>query len=118
MTKRHPRQSARNDDDFFTEENVRPQIHMPWLDAILQETWCAREFERRLRDVIARISIDSIGEILAFFRTALRTDQHSISARFADRLHYKLVEVIEGMLAVHQVGHQECVYIRKDGIFF
>ena len=67
----------------------------------------ARESERRLRDVVARIGDDRRAKFFALLPRAVRADQHAVAAGFADGFHDQFRRCVEHMVALRVVGEQE-----------
>ncbi len=65
---RHAGQSAGHDVDFVAKENVGPQIHVARLKPVVDQAGRAREIERGLGDVVARVGLDLPRELLALPR--------------------------------------------------
>ena len=89
---------------------------MPGLQLITDKTWSAREIERRLSDIVARIGLNLAGEFLPLLRCRLRPYQHSVPTALADCLYNQLIQIGQYMLPIFRVGHQECLDVGKDGI--
>ena len=51
--------------DFLAAEHVGPQVHVPALEMVVHDGGHARERQRGLGDVVARIGLDLRGELLA-----------------------------------------------------
>ena len=77
---------------------------MARLDLAVDEARRARQIEGRLGDVVARIRNDALTELLALLGGAVRSDEHVVAARLADRFHHQLVEVGQDVLARLVVG--------------
>ena len=77
-----------------------PQVDVPRRDPVVDEVRRARERQRRLGDVVARLGLDAPAELLALFGRAVRPDQHAVAARLSNRLHDELVEVLEHVRAI------------------
>src|ERR1035438_4018835 len=93
---------------LVAEENIRPQVHVARLQLIADEAWRAGKIQRGLCNVVARIGFDLTRKLLALTGCRVGSDQHSVTAALAYRLHYQLVQVCKHMatlfLVVQQVG--------------
>src|SRR5687768_16936703 len=76
-------------------ERIRTQVDMTPFERAVHERRHARQLERRLRDVVARVLRDPLLELLALLGGRGRTDEHAVPARLVDRLHDEGLEVRE-----------------------
>src|SRR5580765_2326473 len=86
FSERDAREAARHNRHLVAEQDVRPQVHVAWLNPIVDETGRARERERRLRDEVAWFGQDLVPELCALGARAVRADEHSIATRLPTAL--------------------------------
>ena len=72
-----------------------------------------RERDDRLRDELARLRADRVGELGAFRGGAVRADQHAVAARRGRALHDEPFEVREHVRALRVVGAVERLDVRQ-----
>ena len=90
---------------------------MPRLHFAIEEAGRARQTQRRLRDVVARLRFNSLAELFPVGCSAVRTDQHAVAAGLADGLHHQLVEMLEHIASLRTIAQQIGLHIREDRIF-
>ena len=77
---------------------------MPRLHLSFEKTRGTRQAQCRLGNVISWLGLDSAAELFPLRFRAVRTDQHSVAARFAHRFHHQLVQVFEHVASLRTVG--------------
>ena len=92
------------------------EIHVPRLDAAVDEARRARNAEGRLRDVVARVRENALTECRALGSGAVRTDEHAVPARLSHLFHDHPVEPLEHMRPLVRPREDPGLHVRQDGI--
>ena len=77
---------------------------MPRRHVAADKGWAGRDGQRRLCNIVARISLDQAGEFLLLFFGRVRPDQHAVAARFIGRLDDQFMQMRQHVLAVFRVA--------------
>src|SRR5208282_2021825 len=113
----HAGEAAGDESYVFTVENVGTKIDVAGLRFAIEKARSARQAERRLRDVVAGLGLDSATEVFTLLGSALRTDQHAVAAGFAHGFYDQFVEVIEHIILLRAVSKHVGRNISKNRIF-
>ena len=85
---RDAREAAGQHEDVLAVEDVRPQVDMPSLERAVHDRRHARQRQRRLRDVVARVRFDPPRRTPSCSSSVeLRADEHAVAAGLVGRLH-------------------------------
>src|SRR3954447_5218490 len=90
-----------------------PRLYSP----VVGKARGSRQRNGRLRDVVAGIILDPPSKFLALLGRAMRSDQHAIPARFADRLYYVILQIVTDVLPLRLVTHQKCLDVVQNWFF-
>ncbi len=90
---------------------------MPRLHPAVDHARRARQRQRGLRYVIPWLCQNSGLELLPLLRCALRSNQHSVTARFPHRFHDQLLQILKRIFSLRIIAHQISWHIRQDGFF-
>src|SRR5215471_8356758 len=80
-------------------------------------TGYARKGYDRLRDIVARISLDSRPESFDRCPIGIRTDQHTVAAGLANRFDHQLREVLEDIPKIAGIRAKVRLHITQDRLF-
>ena len=112
---RRPREAARDDAGRVgAGEDERAQVDVAPAQLAVDERRVARERDRGLGDVVARLGEDQAAELLALLRGRGGADQHPVAARLVDRLDDQLLEVVEHVREVVGIGRVEGRHVAED----
>ena len=101
--------------DFFADQDVGTQIDVARFHFAVDQARRARERERGLGDVVARIGENARTKIIALLLRTVRADEHAVAAGFADRFHHHFFEVREDVVALLVVAHLIRLDVWQDG---
>src|SRR5215472_10429308 len=73
-------QPARNQGHVLAVQDVRAKIDMACGYMAIHEAGGSGQRQCRLGDVVARLGLDQLTEVLSLFGRAVRTDEHSIAS--------------------------------------
>ena len=90
---------------------------MTALEVIVHPARVARERQRRLSDVTARIGFDVRSELVVLRAGGVRTDQHAVATALVDRFDHQLADVLEDVLELIRLTWQIGADRRQDRLF-
>ena len=80
---------------------------MARLDGSVHKTWRGGKIDCGLRDVVSRLRVNLFTKFGTLLFRAVGADQHSVTPRFAHRLHYVFIEPLADVVTLAGVRHQE-----------
>ena len=93
MRQRHARQATGHQPNFRATESKRPQIDMPWCQAVVDEGRTGRQRQRVLRNVVVWLGQQQGAEVGDFVFGRRRADQHAVTTGTVDLFHHHLFQI-------------------------
>ena len=89
---------------------------MAAFEMVVHEDGMTAELQHGLRDVVARVGGDALGELGLLILRRMGAHEHAVAAGFVHGLHDELVEVREDVVALLRVDAEVGGHVRQDGV--
>src|SRR6266700_5867010 len=98
-------------------QDERPEIHMPGLDAAIEETGGGRKLDGRLSDISLRLRLKLLGKRFALGFRRVRADQHAVAAGFAHRFDHQPIQICQDMGEHLGLAAKKGLYVLEYWLF-